>query len=94
MMHYTIPGGATRNYSNTKESNMETIVKIVGAIVLGVVGIVAVGLLMSLPVMWLWNGALVPAVSGLHEIGWLQAWGVMILCGMLFKGNSTSTSSN
>lgn len=43
------------------------------------------GLLFSFPVMLLWNGALVPAVAGLSEIGWLQAWGIVILCAFLFK---------
>ena len=51
--------------------------------------IVLFGLLMSLPVMWLWNGCLVPAVSGVHEIGWLQAWGLSLLCSLLFKDTSS-----
>ena len=33
----------------------------------------------------LWNGCLVDAVSGLKEVTWLQAWGITILCGFLFK---------
>jgi hypothetical protein len=48
------------------------------------------GLLMSLPVMWLWNGCLVPAVSGVHEIGWLQAWGISLLCAFLFKDSKSN----
>ena len=56
-----------------------------------IVGIVVVlGLLFSYPVMLLWNGCLVPAVDGVKDIGWLQAWGLMILCGLLFK-SSVST---
>jgi len=47
--------------------------------------IVVVGLLFSYPVMLLWNGCLVPAVDGVKEIGLLQAWGLMILFGILFK---------
>lgn len=51
-----------------------------------IVGIIVVlGLLFSFPVMLLWNGCLVPAVDGVKEIGWLQAWGLMILFGVLFK---------
>jgi hypothetical protein len=54
-----------------------------------VVGIVVVlGLLFSYPVMLLWNGCLVPAVDGVKEIGWLQAWGLMILFGVLFKSTT------
>jgi hypothetical protein len=52
-----------------------------------IVIIVVVGLLLILPVMLLWNACLVPAVSGLSEIEWLQAWGIMILCGLLFKSS-------
>jgi phosphotransferase system glucose/maltose/N-acetylglucosamine-specific IIC component len=55
-----------------------------------IVGIVVVlGLLFSYPVMLLWNGCLVPAVDGVKEIGWLQAWGLMILFGILFKTTVT-----
>jgi phosphotransferase system glucose/maltose/N-acetylglucosamine-specific IIC component len=55
-----------------------------------IVGIVVVlGLLFSYPVMLLWNGCLVPAVDGVKEIGWLQAWGLMILFGILFKTTAT-----
>ena len=48
------------------------------------------GLLMSLPVMWLWNGCFVPAIGGLHEIGWLQAWGISLLCAFLFKDSKSN----
>ena len=55
---------------------------------------VADDFLLSLPVMWLWNGCLVPASSGIHEIGWLQAWGLTILCSFLFKSHKTSATNN
>lgn len=56
-----------------------------------IVGIVVVvGLLFSYPVMLLWNGCLVPAVDSVKEIGWLQAWGLMILFGILFKSTVTT----
>lgn len=58
-------------------------------ILLALVGIVAVviglGLLFSLPMMLLWNGCLVDAVAGVKEITWLQAWGLNVLFGILFK---------
>lgn len=44
------------------------------------------GLLLSLPIWLLWNSCLVPAVDGVHEIGWMQAWGLNILCTGLCKG--------
>jgi len=50
-------------------------------------------LLMSLPTMWLWNGCLVPAVDGTHEIGFLQALGLNFLFSILFK-STNSTKKN
>ena len=62
---------------------MELFNKIVGVIVLSII----LGLILSLPIYLLWNSCLVPAVDGVHEIGWLQAWGLNILCTGLFKSN-------
>lgn len=47
------------------------------------------GALLALPVMWLWNACLVPAVTGLREIEFLQAWGLLILCNLLFHTSIT-----
>jgi len=66
---------------------MNTLLSIVGAILMLVATVVFFGLLMSLPVMLLWNYCLVGAVVGVNAIGWLQAWGIMILCGFLFKAS-------
>lgn len=60
-------------------------VQIAGLVLIAVVLVIVIGLLFSVPVMLLWNGCLVPAVTGLNEIGWLQAWGILVLCGLLFK---------
>jgi hypothetical protein len=72
---------------------METITKVIGIAVVGFVAIVVLGLILSLPVMWLWNACLVAAIPGIKEIGWLQAWGILILCGLLFKSSSNSSSN-
>ena len=61
-----------------------------GAIVVAVALIVGFGLLFSLPVMWLWDW-LMPEIFGLKEITWLQAWGINILCGILFNKNRVTT---
>jgi hypothetical protein len=61
------------------KSNAGTL--IVGAIIFGAI----VGAVFSLPVMLLWNGCLVPAITGVNEISWLQAWGLMILVNIFFK---------
>lgn len=66
----------------------------VAKIVVTVIGVIAlvilVSFLLSWPVMMLWNGCLVGAVDGVREITWLQAWGISILCGFLFKTSATT----
>lgn len=42
------------------------------------------GLLLSIPVMLLWNW-LMPVIFGLPEVGWLQSFGLMLLYGFLFN---------
>jgi hypothetical protein len=54
--------------------------------------VVIVGLVLSFPVMLLWNGCLVGAITGVNEITWLQAWGILVLFGLLFKSSDTSVS--
>jgi len=60
--------------------------------VMGFVGIVAlvvfISFLLSWPVMMLWNGCLVGAVTGVNEVSWLQAWGLTVLTGLMFKSSS------
>lgn len=69
---------------------MDKVIKIVGATIVVLAVVVILGLLLSFPVMLLWNGCLVPAVSGLSEITWLQAWGILIVCNILFKSSSST----
>lgn len=64
---------------------MDKIFTAIGVSVVAVGIIVALGLLVSLPVMWLWNGCLVGAVDGVHELTWFQSWGIVVLFNMLFK---------
>jgi hypothetical protein len=62
-------------------------------VVLGGIGfILFLSFLLSWPVMMLWNGCLVDAVTGVKEIGWLQAWGISILCGFLFNRSTKSST--
>ena len=69
---------------------MEKVVVVVGAVVLGIMGILFLSFLLSWPVFMLWNGCLVGAVAGVAEVTWLQAWGITILCGFLFKATVNS----
>ena len=64
---------------------MEKVVVVVGAVVVGIAGVLFLSFLLSWPVFMLWNGCLVGAVTGVNEVTWLQAWGLMILTGFLFK---------
>lgn len=65
--------------------------KILGTILVVVVVFFIVGLILSFPIMWLWNGCLVPAVAGVSEISALQAFGLYVLFGLLFKNTSVET---
>ena len=69
---------------------MEKIAVFVGANVIAVAGLLLLSFLLSWPVYMLWNGCLVSAVAGVNEVTWLQAWGITILCGFLFKTSINS----
>lgn len=71
---------------------MKQITTIVGAVVFSIAGLLLLSFLLSLPVYLLWNGCLVGAVAGVATVTWLQAWGLTVLCGFLFK-TSTHTSN-
>jgi hypothetical protein len=62
-----------------------------------VFGVIALALfvsfLLSYPVMLLWNECLVPAVTILREVSWLQMWGISVLFAILFKVNYTSSKN-
>ena len=72
---------------------METFIKIVGAIVLVIMSLFLFCLLISIPVWLLWNW-IIPVVfpgEGIaHSITLLQALGITLLCGCLFKSSSAS----
>ena len=70
---------------------MDKVFVVIGAAIVGIAGIVFLGFLLSWPVMWLWNNALVGAIVGVNEVSWVQAWGISVLSGILFKTN-VSTS--
>lgn len=67
---------------------------ILSAIVGFIVLLVLLSFLFSWPIWMLWNGCLVGAVDGVHQITWLQAWGLSIFCSFLFKNWNASTSSS
>lgn len=69
---------------------MEAIIKLV---VIGVFAAVALGAVCGVFVMLLWNGIL-PELFGFPEIGFLKAWGLTVLCQLLFGRTSVSNSSD
>ena len=64
--------------------------EVIGHILFVLLIVIVVGLIVSWPVMMLWNECLVSAINGVNPIGWLQAWGLMILFGLLFKTSATT----
>lgn len=60
---------------------IEILITVIGGVAL----LVFLSFLLSWPVYMLWNGCLVDAVSGAKEVTWLQAWGINLLAGFLFK---------
>ena len=64
---------------------MDKVFVVIGAAIVGIASIVFLSFLLSWPVMWLWNNALVGAVVGVNEVSWVQAWGISVLSGILFK---------
>ena len=59
----------------------------------GIALIAFIAVVLALPTQLLWNGCLVDAVDGIHQIGFWQALGLNFLFSILFK-NSTSSNSN
>lgn len=68
--------------------------KTFAAITVAVGGIIALGfvltLLFALPVMYLWNW-LMPEIFGLQTLTFWQAWGLTVLCWLLFKSSGSSS---
>jgi hypothetical protein len=69
---------------------MKEVIIALGAILAGIATLVFLSFLMSWPVYILWNGCLVGAIDGVREVTWLQAWGISLLCGFLFKTTVTT----
>ena len=62
--------------------------KVFDVLFAGLIILFVMAALMSLPVMLLWDW-LMPTIFGLKEITWFQAWGLLFLCGLLFKSDIT-----
>ena len=51
-----------------------------------------VSVVLSIPVLLLWNW-LMPTIFGITKITLGQAWGISLLCGLLFGQNSNEKSN-
>lgn len=69
---------------------MEKFLLALGGILFAVFVIVALSALFAWPVMLLWNGSLVGTVAGVKSVDFMTAWGISLLCGLLFKTNVTN----
>lgn len=63
---------------------MSTSDKLIGALM--IVGIaVVLSALFAIPMMFLWNLCLVPAVTVLKEVSWMQMWGILLFLGYALR---------
>ena len=62
--------------------------KVFTTVLMTFVAVVIAAVIMAWPTQLLWNGCLVPAVDGTHEIGFWQALGINVLFSMLFKAST------
>ena len=69
---------------------MEKVTQGLGLFLASIFLIAFAAVILAWPVQLLWNGCLVPAVDGTHEIGFWQALGLNFLFSLLFK-TTTST---
>ena len=60
------------------------------ALLIAVGILIATAVILAWPTQWLWNNALVGAADGFNPIGFWQALGINILCGILFRNTSSS----
>lgn len=67
--------------------------QVIGLLLMGFALIFVIALIASLPFWLLWNW-LMPGIFSLPSITWLQALGLLVMCGFLFKSSSSSTSKS
>lgn len=72
-------------------SPVAKVFKVMGFILLGIIGMTALAILFGLIVMWLWN-ALMPAIFNLPVIGYWQAVGLVVLSHVFFGSHNTSSN--
>lgn len=71
---------------------MKLITVILSGFVMFALAVLLGAVLFAMPIKWLWNYAAVDVLS-VHRIDFWHAWALGTLCGLLFKSNTVSKSS-
>lgn len=71
---------------------MDAIVKALAMSVLFLIGFAIMSMVLAFPLMWLWNWIMPVIIPEIAKLTVIQAWGLMMLCGFLFKSTNTSSS--
>ncbi len=69
-------------------SRAAKVFKVIGFMLLGVIGVTALAVLFGFIVMWLWN-ALMPSIFNLPEVSYWQAVGLVVLSHIFFGSHNT-----
>ena len=69
---------------------MDKAMMVIGAIVIGFILAVVLGILFCFPVMWAWNYVM-PYMFGFKVITWQQAWCLSFLSSMMLKPSYTKS---
>jgi hypothetical protein len=70
-------------------SKTDALIKIIALLIT----LILLSLLLSYPVMLLWNSCLVPAIPALAPVSWLQMFGIQALLSILIPRASVDRSS-
>ena len=70
-----------------------TLAEFIGVLLTTVMGIIVVALIYCFPIMLMWNAWIVPAITVLMPITWMQAFGIIVVSKMLFGVSRVKTKS-
>lgn len=83
-----------RSFHQENKTSYMSNTSLLGVVLIGILFAGFMALVLALPTMWLWN-FVVPHISSgaVPTIGFWHALALNILCGILFKSTSSSSSS-
>lgn len=76
-------------FSGEKQPTVNVVLVVISMVIGGLALAVGFAFLFGFLVMWLWNW-LMPSIFGLPRINYWQAWGLFLLCQILFRATSSS----